>query len=254
MIDSQRASRPQRATELAVRLDDVWKSYGRGAAQTAVLQGVDLTIGRGQCAFLVGPSGCGKSTLLSIIGCILTPDRGSTYVLGQRVDMLGAEALTRLRRSRLGFVFQRFHLVRGLSALENVAVPLTLAGVSAARSRRRAGELLEAVGLSDQQDSHAHHLSAGQCQRVAIARALAADPELILADEPTASLDAETGQQIMTLLKRLTWDEQKSMVVVTHDPRILHHADRVYRLDDGRLTEQPGTSALLPAATIPLAP
>jgi putative ABC transport system ATP-binding protein len=221
-----------------VRLCGVSKAYRRGAAATAVLSGVDLTVNRGQCAFLAGPSGSGKTTLLSILGCILAADEGRVELFGQDLASLGPRQRTLVRRDRIGFVFQRFHLIRGLTALENVCVPLTLRGVAPHTSRARGLELLEAVGLAQHLNAQPRNLSAGQCQRVAIARALANDPELVLADEPTASLDARNGQEVMRLLERLVTCEGKTAIVVTHDPRIFAFADHIHWLENGRIVEQ----------------
>jgi putative ABC transport system ATP-binding protein len=223
---------------LAVRAEDVGKTYGRGEAAVRVLDGVNLCVERGRSVFLAGPSGSGKTTLLSILGCILSPDVGRVEILGQDVSTLNAQQRTALRRDQIGFVFQRFHLIRGLTACENVGVPLVLRGTPPPVVRRHALILLEAVGLADKANVHSHNLSAGQCQRVALARALANDPELILADEPTAALDAANGHDMMELLWRLTTQEGRTAIVVTHDPRIFCFADRVYWLENGRIVEQ----------------
>lgn len=216
-----------------VRTRGVAKSYRRGSTMTPVLNGIDLDIARGECVFLAGPSGSGKTTLLSILGCILSPDEGSVEILGEDVTAMPGDQRARLRRDRLGFVFQRFQLIRGLTSLRNVCVPLTLQGVPQRAAEKRAAALLEAVGLAQRAHYHPQNMSAGQCQRVAMARALVSDPELILADEPTASLDAASGQEAMKLLRRLTTEEGKTAVVVTHDPRIFPFADRILWLENG---------------------
>jgi putative ABC transport system ATP-binding protein len=226
------------AGEPVVELRGVSKSYTRGSSTTCVVDGADLALERGECVFLLGPSGSGKTTLLSIIGCVLTADHGTVRVLGQDVSRLDRDALARLRRRHIGFVFQRFHLIRGLTAAENVAVPLTLAGCAAADAARRAKELLAMVNMEDYASVQPNRLSVGQCQRVAFARALAADPDLILADEPTASLDATSGHQALSLLRRLTVDAGKTVLVVTHDPRILEFADRVFHMENGQLEQR----------------
>ena len=191
----------------------------------------------GECVFLAGPSGSGKTTLLSIVGCILTPDRGRVRILDQDVLALDGPGRVTMRRDRIGFVFQRFHLIRGLTALDNVSVPLVLRGTPRRAAHRRAADLLDSVGLADKAAAQPQNLSAGQCQRVALARALAGDPQLILADEPTASLDAANGPEMMKLLRRLTTDEGKTAIVVTHDQRIFPFADRVLWLENGRVVE-----------------
>jgi putative ABC transport system ATP-binding protein len=223
--------------EPAVVLRGVSKSYTQGNTTNRVVSGIDLIVNRGECVFLMGPSGSGKTTLLSIIGCVLTPDEGEVRILGQEVSRIQAAQAVELRRRQIGFVFQRFHLIRGLSAAENVAVPLTLANWRPAAAAQRADELLNLVGLQDKANVQPHRLSVGQCQRVAFARALAADPELILADEPTASLDATTGHQALELLRRLTVDSGKAVVVVTHDQRILQFSDRTLYMENGNVVE-----------------
>jgi putative ABC transport system ATP-binding protein len=220
-----------------VEAKQLHKAYRRGNTSTTVLDGIDLSVGRGECVYRAGPSGSGKTTLLSILGGILTPDQGTVQILGQDMFALGTQQRAVLRRNRLGFVFQRFHLIRGLSVINNVCVPLTLRGSSRRASRRRCLELLEAVGIADLAQASPDKLSVGQCQRVALARALAGDPELILADEPTASLDAANGLEVMNLFRRLATDEGKAVVVVTHDQRIFHFADRVLWLENGRFVE-----------------
>jgi len=231
----------------AICVEDVHKTYTRGTTRTPVLNGVDLAVARGECVYLAGPSGSGKTTLLSILGSILTPDRGRVRLMGEDVLSLSERRRTVLRRDRLGFVFQRFHLVRGLTALDNVCVPLLLRGTAPRAARRRGLALLEAVGLAEKAGVHPRNLSAGQCQRVALARALVGDPELILADEPTASLDAANGQEVMGLLKRLATEEGKTAIVVTHDQRIFHFADRICRLENGRVVEEEESVSLAPA-------
>lgn len=222
----------------AVELHGVNRSFTRGSSITRVVDEVDLTVVRGESVFLLGPSGSGKTTLLSIIGCVLTADGGTVRIFGQDVSRLTQDEAARLRRRHIGFVFQRFHLIRGLTALENVAVPLTLSGWTAADAAQRAGELLAQVDMRDKADSQPQRLSVGQCQRVAFARALAANPDLILADEPTASLDAKTGHQALELLRQLTVAAGKTIIVVTHDPRILQFADRILHMENGKLEER----------------
>jgi putative ABC transport system ATP-binding protein len=221
-----------------IEINDVHKAYRRGSTLTPVLQGVDMRVEQGECVFLAGPSGSGKSTLLSILGCILTPDRGTIRIQNEDVALMNNLQRTLLRRERIGFVFQRFQLIRGLTVFDNVQVPLTLAGSPARQSRERVLHLLEAVGLGDKARALPQNLSGGQCQRVALARALAANPDLILADEPTASLDASTGHQVMELLRTLIAQERKTAIVVTHDQRIYAYADRIYHLENGRIPQK----------------
>jgi putative ABC transport system ATP-binding protein len=238
MLEGAPATRHDPDDEPAVVLRGVTKSYVRGNSISTVLDNVDFTVGHGECVFVVGPSGSGKTTLLSIIGCVLRADEGRVQILGQDVNDISPKQAAELRRHQIGFVFQRFHLIRGLTAGENVAVPLVLAGCKPAAATRRAAELLEQVDMAQYANSQPHRLSVGQCQRVAFARALVADPDLILADEPTAALDAKTGQQEMNLLRQLTVESGRTVVVVTHDPRILDFADRVVQIENGTLEEQ----------------
>jgi putative ABC transport system ATP-binding protein len=224
---------------VVIRAAGLKKAYRTGRDVSPILAGVDLTVRRGECVFLIGPSGSGKTTLLSILGCVLTADSGALEIRGQDVARLSPAGQARFRRETIGFVFQRFHLFEALTAAENVAVPLDLLGRPKVESRRRALELLALVGLRDQAASRVNRLSMGQRQRVAFARALAGNPELILADEPTASLDAETGFAAMRLLKDLCRDLGKTVVVVTHDSRIFPMADRILRLAEGGLVDEP---------------
>lgn len=222
-----------------VEVRGLYKAYRRGGTVAPVLNGVNLTVRRGECVYLAGPSGSGKTTLLSILACILSPDCGTVRLLGRDLAALDPLERTLLRRDRIGFVFQKFHLIRGLTALHNVCVPLALRGVSRREARRKAAQLLQTVGLGQQLEHYPHNLSAGQCQRVAFARALVGDPDIILADEPTASLDAASGQEVMELLRRLVVQQGKTAIVVTHDPRIFSFADRVFWLDNGQLADGP---------------
>lgn len=221
--------------ECVIRAVGLRKSFLSGGKSIEVLAGVDLSVSRGECLYLVGPSGSGKTTLMSILGCVLSPDAGTLRMLGQDVTCLSSAEQARFRRERIGFVFQRFHLFQPLTALENVQVPLHLQGVSRRHSRKRALELLSLVDLADRPSHKVAQLSMGQRQRVAFARALAGDPEIVLADEPTASLDAVSGLNAMQLLRELCSQLGKTVVVVTHDSRILHIADRILKLADGRM-------------------
>lgn len=222
----------------AVQARELAKSYHAGRTESPVLRGVDLHVESGECVFLVGPSGSGKSTLLSILGCVLTPDAGELQLFGEDVTDLTPREQAHFRLHSIGFVFQRFHLFERLTAWENIRVVHELLGLSRSTSRRYARELLDHVGLADRADDRIAELSMGQRQRVALARALAADPQLILADEPTASLDADSGQSAMRVLKRLCRDLGKTAIIVTHDNRIFPQADRILTMVDGRIQEQ----------------
>jgi putative ABC transport system ATP-binding protein len=217
---------------------DIHKSFGSGEHFTPVLRGVGMDAGRGETVFLVGPSGSGKTTLLSILGCVLSPDRGGLQVLGREVAGMSAKELTAFRRDNLGFIFQSFNLFPTLSAQDNVALALTMRNVPVGAATRRAGELLNQVGLGPRRHARPCQLSGGECQRVAVARALAADPAVVFADEPTAALDAENGQAVMKLLTRLVRERGGTLVVVTHDSRIFPYADRILRLEDGCMAHE----------------
>jgi putative ABC transport system ATP-binding protein len=222
--------------DLAMLVRGVHKSFGAGPNRVHILHDAGLGIARGEVVFLVGPSGSGKTTLLSILGCLLTPDQGSVQVLGQEVAGMSATERTRFRGQHLGFVFQTFNLFPTLSALDNVALVLTMRGLSCAAARLRAAELLDQVGLAQRGGLRPPaQMSTGECQRVAVARALANQPTILLADEPTASLDAGNGQSVMKLLTRLVRERGMTLVVVTHDNRILPFADRILHLENGRL-------------------
>jgi putative ABC transport system ATP-binding protein len=219
--------------DVVIQATGIHKAYRSGSVTTTVLRGIDLTVHRGECVFLAGPSGSGKTTLLSILGCILSTDRGDLQILGQDVTQLNSKKQARFRRENIGFVFQRFHLFEGLKAWENVRVAFDLLGYPKRVAQTESLRLLDLVGLSDRAQHRSSQLSMGQRQRVALARALAGDPELILADEPTASLDAETGLNAMSTLSELAKTLGKTVVVVTHDSRIFPMADRIINLVDG---------------------
>lgn len=213
---------------------DLTRTYQLNGQPVEALRGVSVEIAAGEYAAITGPSGCGKSTLLQLLGGIDTPTSGTVEVLGTRLDQLDDAALTRLRLQRIGFVFQRFHLLPVLTAVENVELPMAEAGVSRRERRDRARELLHYVGLAQREDHRATQLSGGEMQRVAVARALANRPALVLADEPTGELDATTGHEILELFRRLNADGT-TLVVVTHDDRLAAEASRVIRLLDGRV-------------------
>jgi putative ABC transport system ATP-binding protein len=224
-----------RATELA-------KDYPMNGETVHALRGVSLTVCQGEYVAIAGPSGCGKSTLLQLLGGIDTPTAGSVELDGTRLDQLRDRELTRLRLMRLGFVFQRFHLLPVLTAAENVELPMAEAGMGRAERAARARELLQYVGLGDRAGHRATQLSGGEMQRVAIARALANRPAVILADEPTGELDATTGRSVLDLFRRLSLDGA-TLVVVTHDERLAAEAGRVVHMLDGRIVSEHGREA-----------
>jgi putative ABC transport system ATP-binding protein len=213
---------------------DLCKDYPMNGETVHALRGVSLVVQPGEYVAIAGPSGSGKSTLLQLIGGIDVPSGGSVELLGTRLESLGDRELTRLRLTRLGFVFQRFHLLPVLTARENVELPMAEAGVAAPRRRERARELLEYVGLRQREGHRATQLSGGEMQRVAIARALANRPAILLADEPTGELDAATGREILDLFRRLNRDGT-TLLVVTHDERLASEAARVVHMLDGRI-------------------
>ena len=217
---------------------DLGKVYAQGTqAEVVALRDADLVVGRGEFVAIMGPSGAGKSTLMNLIGCLDTPSSGSYACDGIDVSTLDREELAQVRREKIGFVFQGFHLLTRMSALENVAMPLTYTGVPAARRREQAQALLETVGLGERAHHLPSELSGGQQQRVAIARALVNDPQILLADEPTGALDSKTGEEILALFKRLR-DAGHTVVLITHDPHVAAHADTVYEIFDGVLRRQ----------------
>jgi len=221
--------------ELVVRCRGVTKAYGTGSAQIEALRGIDLDVYRGELLMLVGPSGCGKTTLVSIISAILDQDAGQCEVLGRDLSSLDREERSRFRSASIGFVFQAFNLLPALTAQENIAVPLLIKRMSRGPAMKQARDLLDSVGLSARADSLPGQLSGGEQQRVAIARALVHGPELMVCDEPTGSLDRQTGQEMMQVLRGVAQHPERTLIVVTHDNRILGFADRIARMDDGKI-------------------
>ena len=231
---------------LAVEATAIKKAYRTGRVTTPALRGIDIEVAPRECLLLVGPSGSGKTTLLSILGCVLTADSGQLRLLGCDVAGFSLRQRAAFRRRHIGFVFQRFHLFETLKAWENVRVVFDLLGVPPKVAKRESMKLLEVLGLADRCHHRVNELSMGQRQRVALARALAADPGLILADEPTASLDSQTGQNVMRILKGLCTELGKTVIIVTHDPRIFGLADRILTLADGRIVSEQQPAAAAP--------
>lgn len=214
---------------------DIVKELGQGAGLVRALKGVSLSLNAGELTLLMGPSGSGKTTLLSILGCILSPTSGSLSIAGTPTAGLPPEALASLRRRHIGFVFQGYNLFPTLTAIENVRLALDVQGISGAPSIATATEALEAVGLSHRMHAYPRNMSGGEQQRVAIARAIAGKPALILADEPTAALDAENGQAVMALLAELAGEKSRAILAVTHDHRTLPYAHRIVNIEDGKI-------------------
>jgi putative ABC transport system ATP-binding protein len=223
--------------EYAISAHALRKIYGSGPTAYEALRGVDFQVRPGEFVMLSGPSGSGKTTLLSILGCVLTPSSGQLSLMGHDLSSARESELPRYRLSFIGFVFQAHNLIASLSARDNIALPLSLRGFDKRAARAEAERLLGEVRLSDKAHSLPRDLSGGQRQRVAIARALAGSPPLLLADEPTAALDAQNGLAITELLRLLAREHGHTVVVVTHDNRIFHLADRIVRIEDGLITD-----------------
>ena len=222
---------------------DLTKVYGEGGAAVRALDGASIEVRRGEIVAIMGPSGSGKSTMLHLLGALETPTSGAISLGGERYDGLDDAGLTRVRRDRIGFVFQFFNLLPSLSAEENVLLPALIAGDRGEAARARVRELLGRVGLANRIDHLPAELSGGEQQRVSIARALLREPELVLADEPTGNLDSRSGAEVLELLREVSESEQQTVVMVTHDPGAAAVADRVVFLRDGRVAgEVPGGS------------
>lgn len=219
-----------------VSLRNVGKIYRMDSVDVPALSDIDIDIRQGSFTVISGPSGSGKTTLLNLIGCIDRPDHGEIVVAGQAVQAMPDDALSDFRARHIGFVFQNFNLLPVLTAYENVEYPLVLAKVPAAERKKRVRELIDAVGLSDRQQNRPGQLSGGQRQRVAIARALATAPQLVLADEPTANLDSQTGSEIIALMRRMQREHDVSFVLSSHDPQVRAEADDTILIRDGRIS------------------
>lgn len=220
---------------MILQMRDICKDYPMGKTVTHVLKNVDLDVSEGDYLAIMGPSGSGKTTLMNLIGCLDVPTSGS-YLLGEReITKCSGKELAEIRNKEIGFVFQSFHLLPKLTALDNVALPLLYGGVKKAERQERARAALETVGLADRLDHRPDQLSGGQCQRVAIARAIVGKPRLLLADEPTGALDSASGAQVMELFRQLH-DSGSTIIMITHDQGIAHHADTIMTIKDGVLS------------------
>ena len=227
---------PQRAGP-AIVCREVTKEFGQGDTRVRALRGIDLELLCGEMTLLVGPSGCGKTTLISIIAGLLEPSAGEVVVLGTNLGKLSGGRKVSFRGTHIGFVFQQYNLLPALTAAENAAVPLLILGVPRREAVARARAMLGAVGLADKADKLPAHLSGGQQQRVAIARALIHQPRLLVCDEPTAALDAQAGQTVMELLRRVAVQPDRGVIVVTHDSRVYRFGDRIVSMSDGQIEE-----------------
>lgn len=219
----------------AVAARRIEMEFGEPGARARVLHGVDLSVALGKLTMLVGPSGCGKTTLLSILSGTLRPTAGEVDVMGATITSMRDSAKVKHRRERIGFIFQQYNLLPALTAAENAATPLVAAGMSLKAASAIARTALETLGMGPHADKLPRQLSGGQQQRVAIARAIVHEPALVVCDEPTAALDAETGRQVMDLLKVASADPRRAVLVVTHDNRIFRYADRIVAMEDGRI-------------------
>jgi len=220
----------------SLKLEKVKRFYNTGKKnEFRALKNINLDVKKGEFVGIIGPSGSGKSTLLNIIGCLDTQTEGKVYIEGQDISTLSSSERARIRREMIGFVFQQFNLVRSLTCIENVELPMEFAGKSREEMKKRANYLLDVVGLTGKGNQIPSEMSGGEQQRVAIARALANNPQIILADEPTGNLDTKTGEKIIDLLIGLNRNENKTLVVITHDIKIAEMADRIVQLRDGEI-------------------
>jgi putative ABC transport system ATP-binding protein len=220
-----------------IQAENLTKIYGDGEAAITALDHVNITVNAGEFVAVMGPSGCGKSTLLHLLGGLDRPTEGSASIDGQPLAKMSDDAVTQLRRRKIGFVFQFFNLIPILSSVENAALPLLLDGISISAAKQKATEWLIKVGLGERLTSRPDQLSAGQQQRVAIARALITNPILVLADEPTGNLDTKSSDEIASLLNQVAKEWGRAVFMVTHDPRIAAHAERIVSMRDGKIVE-----------------
>jgi putative ABC transport system ATP-binding protein len=220
---------------MSVKVVEVQKTYKLGENQVQALRGVNLELQKGEFVAFTGPSGSGKTTLLNLIGVLDKPTLGKIYVDGIDLTLLKEKDLTKLRRSTIGFIFQFYNLIPVLSAIENVELPMLIAGVTSKERETRAKELLKMVGLADRMNHRPDELSGGEQQRVAIVRALANKPSIVLADEPTGDLDSKTGKEVMNALRDLSNHEGATVIVVTHDPTVASMANKIFEMRDGKI-------------------
>jgi putative ABC transport system ATP-binding protein len=225
-------------SEPIVEAKNITRVLGAGAGQVRALKNIDLSLTGGKLTMLMGPSGSGKTTLLSILGCMMTPTEGTVHICGTPATGKDSEALAKIRRDHIGFVFQSFHLFPTLTAAENIRLALDVRGERGAMARQKTREVLTRVGLPHKNDAFPHDLSGGEQQRIAIARAIVAEPAIVLADEPTAALDGANGQAIMGILSAIAKEKSRAVLVVTHDTRLLGFADRIVQIEDGMLARQ----------------
>jgi len=221
--------------ETVVELRDLEKEYDLGLVKLRVLNGINLRIKKSEIVAIMGPSGSGKSTMLHMLGCLDRPTKGKVIIDGVDVSRLNDDELAKIRREKIGFVFQFFYLIPSLTALKNVELPMTFVKGTAKDKETKAKELLKMVGLESRMNHRPSQLSGGESQRVAIARALANNPQIILADEPTGNLDSKSGKEIIEILVKLNKEKGVTLILVTHDPSIARHAEKVINLKDGNI-------------------
>jgi putative ABC transport system ATP-binding protein len=231
------ADSASKAQAAVVQIRGVSKHFGVGERRVTALKQVDLDVYPGQLTMLIGPSGCGKTTLLSVVAGILDADEGTIDLFGERISTMSDRRKTRFRSTNIGFIFQQYNLLPALTAAENAAIPLVIAGWPKAKAVARSRAILASLGMANKTESLPTQLSGGQQQRVAISRALVHEPRLLVCDEPTAALDHETGLTVMELLRQSAVRSDRAVIVVTHDNRVFHFADRTARMDDGRIVE-----------------
>ena len=221
--------------EALIKLENVWKVYKLGKIDLPVLRGVNLEIASGDFTTIMGPSGSGKSTLMYMIGLLDTPSEGKVFLQGQDTSNFSEDKLAEIRGQKIGFIFQQFNLLQNLTALENVMLPMIFQGVRESQRRERAKNLLESVNLGGRLNHRPSEMSGGEQQRIAIARSLVNDPEILIADEPTGNLDSSTGKMVMEVLTKLHKEQNKTIVVVTHDPTIAHYSQNIIHIQDGQI-------------------
>jgi putative ABC transport system ATP-binding protein len=240
MSDSAAALQPAAqppVEEYAIQVDNLKKRYGTGDDAVLALRGMSFSIENGEFIAIIGPSGCGKTTLLNILGALDRPTSGKVFIDGVDISQLGNKELAMIRSRKLGFVFQDFNLLSRMSVVENVELPLFIAGADPAFSRRRSMSLLARLGIAHKANKNVNNISGGERQRVAVARALANDPKIVLADEPTGNLDTRNTEMMMGLMRQLNKDFGKTLVIITHNPEVASHAQRVISIRDGSIVE-----------------
>jgi putative ABC transport system ATP-binding protein len=221
--------------QAAVVVKNLNKSFGEDHSRLHVLKDINISFDYGKVSMLVGPSGCGKTTLISIIGAILSADNGDVDVLNKQIHLMNPDEKTEFRKLNIGYIFQQFNLISTLTVEENVAIPLLANNVAFTKALRKAREYLDIMGIADKSKIRPNTLSGGEQQRVAIARSLVHDPKLIICDEPTASLDGQTGQKVVELIKNTASTPEKAVIIVTHDNRIFKYGDVMMNMEDGRI-------------------